>query len=281
MRSIAFILSFALLFCVVDAGPIEDKVSVEELIAKHVEAIGTAEARRPSRSRIVAGGSLMNLRTGGRGNASGAALIASQDERVLLKAEFTNATYPFEKLGFDGEKFHARQYAPGARSPLAQFLLSHDVIFSEGLIGGTLSSAWPLLNLPERAPKLQYGGTDKIKGRQVHKVKYTPRHGGELKITLFFDAERFQHLRTEYERVIPAPMGATPGASASQREIRYKLVEEFGDFRAESGLNLPHTYTLQFSVFQLDNPLALDWTINLTRFTFEHPIETKEFVTDN
>ena len=278
MRSIAFILCF---FCLVESRPVADKISLEDLIAKHIETIGKAEARRTNRSRIVAGGTLMNLRTGGSGNVSGAALIASQEERVLLKAEFSSASYPFEKLGFDGHKFHARPYAPGQRSPLAQFLLSHDVIFSEGLIGGTLSSAWPLLNLSAREPKLEYAGMEKIKGLQVHKVKYTPRTGGELKITLFFDAETFQHVRTDYERVIPAPMGATPGASASQRETRYKLIEEFSDFRAESGLNLPHTYKLEFSVFELNNSLALDWTINLSRFTFEHPIETKEFVTDN
>jgi hypothetical protein len=281
MRSIAFILCLAVYFCVAGARPVTDKIQLEELVAKHLESIGTAEARRPARSRVVAGSSTMNLRTGGHGNVSGAALVASQDERVLLKAEFTAPTYPFERLGFDGRKFYARQYAPGKRSPLAEFLMSHDVIFSEGLIGGTLSSAWPLVNLSAREPKLEYGGTEKVKGRQVHKVKYLPRAGGELKITLFFDAETFHHVRTEYERVIPAPMGATPGASASQRETRYKLVEEFSDFRAEGGLNLPHTYSLQFSVFQLDNSLALDWTINLSRFTFEHPLEAKEFVTDN
>ena len=141
MRSIAFVLCLVALFCVVEARPKVDKIALDDLTAKHVEAIGNAEARRPGRSRIVAGGSLMNLRTGGSGNVSGAALIASQEERVLLKAEFTSASYPFEKLGFDGQKFHARPYGPGQRSPLARFLLSHDVIFSDGLIGGTLSSA--------------------------------------------------------------------------------------------------------------------------------------------
>ena len=280
MRSIAFILLLGNLVFV-NARPVDDKIKLEELIAKHLEAIGTAEARRAGRSRIVAGGSMMNVKTGGRGNASGAALIASQDGKVLLKAEFSNAAYPFEKLGFDGKKFYAMQYAPGARSPLAQFFMSHDAIFTEGLIGGTLSSAWPLLNLLDRDPTLQYGGTEKVKGRQTHKVKYTPRAGSELKITLFFDAETFHHLRTDYERVIPAPMGATPGASASQREIRYKLVEDFGDIRPENGLNLPHTYNLQFSVFQLNNPLALDWTMNLSKFTFDYPIDAKEFVTDH
>lgn len=281
MRSTAVILCLALLVSFAGARPVDDKIQVEDLIARHVEAIGTAEARRPNRSRIVAGNSLMNLRTGGRGNVTGPALLASQDEKVLLKAEFTTAGYPLERIGFDGQKLHARQYAPGARSPLAEFFLSQDAIFSEGLIGGSLSSAWPLLNLSARQPKLEYGGIEKIKGRQVHKVKYMPRQGSELKITLFFDAATFYHVRTDYERVIPAPMGATPGESASQREIRYKLVEEFSDFRPEGGLTLPHKYNLQFSIFQLNNPLALDWTINLEKFTFDYPIPTKEFVTDN
>jgi hypothetical protein len=282
MRTTAAILCFTLL--VVNfafARPVDDKIKVEDLIARHVEAIGTAEARRSNRGRVIAGTSLMNLRTGGRGNVTGPALIASQDEKVLLKAEFTTAGYPFERIGFDGQKVHARQYAPGARSPLAEFFLSQDAMFSEGLIGGILSSAWPLLNLSARQPKLQYGGIEKIKGWQVHKVKYMPRQGSELKITLFFDAATFYHVRTDYERVIPAAMGATPGESASQREVRYKLVEEFSDFRPEGGLNLPHKYNLQFSVFQSNNPLALDWTIDLEKFTFDYPIPAKEFVTDN
>lgn len=279
-RSIVFILCIVL-FLNVSAVAVDDKVRVEDVVLKHLEAIGTEQARRPTRSRIVAGSSLMNLRTGGRGNVSGPALIASHEDKVLLKAEFTTASYPFEKLGFDGDKFSARQYAPGQRSPLAQFFMSHDAIFSEGLIGGVLSSAWPLLNISERQPKLQYVGTEKIKGRQAHKVRYTPRDGGELKIGLFFDAENFQHLRTDYERVIPAPLGATPGESASQRETRYKLVEDFSDFKQEGDLTLPHTYNLQFTVSQLNNSLALDWTITLTRFTFDYKIDAKEFVVDN
>jgi hypothetical protein len=257
-----------------------DKITVDELVAKHLDAIGTAEARSSNRSRVVAGSSLMNLKTGGRGNSSGPALLASQKNRVLLKAEFDSASYPFEKLGFDGQKLHAKQYAPGARSPLAEFFLSHDTLFSEGLIGGTLSSAWPLLNLADRSPKLQYAGTEKIEGRQVHKLKYVPRQGSELKITIFIDAETFHHLRTEYERVIAAAMGGTPGASASMREMRYKFIEDFSDFRTEGGLTLPHTYKIQYGVFKQNNSISLDWTFTLTQFTFDYPIQQKEFLAD-
>jgi len=260
--------------------PVADKIKPEELVARHIEAIGTADARNSSRSRIVAGTSIMNLKTGGRGQSTGPALLASQKEKVLLKAEFSSAGYPFEKIGFDGRKLHAKQYSPGIRSPLAEFFMSHETLFSEGLLGGALSSAWPLLDSSGRGPKLQYGGTDKIDGREVHKLKYLPREGSELKITIFLDAENYQHLRTEYERVIAAPMGGTPGASASMRETRYKLVEDFRDFRKEGGLTLPHTYTIQYSVSKLNNPIVLDWTFTFTRFTFDYPIEEKQFLAD-
>jgi len=261
--------------------PVADKITPEELVAKHLEAIGTAEARKTNRSRIAAGTSLMTLKTGGRGTSNGPALLASQNEKVLLKAEFNSSEYPFEKIGFDGRKLHAKQYSPGVRSPLAEFFMSHDKVFAEGLIGGTLSSAWPLLDLAARGPKLQYAGTEKIDGRQAHKLRYLPRDGGDLKITIYIDAENFQHLRTQYERVIAAPMGGTPGESASQREMRYQLVEDFRDFKTEGGLMLPHKYTINYSVFKLNNPIALDWTFNLTRFTFDYPIEDKQFLADS
>jgi len=261
-------------------APVADKVTPEELVAKHIEAIGKAEARKTDRSRIVAGTSVMNIKTGGRGTVSGPALLASQKDSVLLKAEFSSPSYPFEKIGFDGRKLHAKQYSPGVRSPLDEFFMSHTTVFTEGLFGGVLSSAWPLLDLAAQGSKLQYAGTEKIDGRQAHKLRYLPRAGGELKITIFIDAENFQHLRTEYERVIAAPMGGTPGESASQREMRYQLVEDFRDFKTEGGLTLPHKYTIQYFVFNLNNPIALDWTFNLTRFTFDYPIEHKEFLVD-
>ena len=257
-----------------------EKLKPEEVLAKHLEALGPAELRQPGRSRAFAGASMMNLRTGGGGQASGTAVIASQGEKVLLKAEFDSSGYPFERLGFDGKRLYARPYAPGVRSPIAGFFLSHDATFSEGLIGGTLSSAWPLLNLAQRRAKLEYAGTEKVNGREAHKLKYVPRKGSELKIKLYFDAETFHHLRTEYERTIAAPMGATPQQSASQRETRYKLVEDFSDFRPEGGLTLPHTYKLQYSVSQY-NPFQMDWTFNLEKYTFGFALEPKEFVTDN
>ena len=226
----------------------------------------------------MAGGAIeFNIRSGSARRAVGKALLVSEGDKVLFNAVFETADYPFEKMGFDGSKLTLRQFIPGKHSPIGDFILSHEVIFKEGLIGGALSSAWPLLNLSGRNPKLEYSGTEKVGGRQAHKLKYGPRKGSDLKITLYFDAETFRHVRTKYERTVAATMGDSPIASAGRIDTRYQLIEEFSDFKDEKGLMLPHSYGFKFSVTSQNNPLTMDWTFGLTQFDFDQSIGVKEF----
>jgi hypothetical protein len=62
---------------------------------------------------------------------------------------------------------------------LDDFLSSHDTIIKQGLMGGVLSSAWPLLSMAAKNPKLSYAGIKKINDRQAHQLKYTPRRRPE------------------------------------------------------------------------------------------------------
>src|SRR2546430_2271242 len=94
-----------------------------------------------------------------------------------------------------------------AGSPVAQKLTFDEVILKQGLMCGTLSSAWPLLDMEGRRAQMNYLGTKKIDNRLLHELRYTPGATSDLKIPLYFDSEPFHHVRTEYERVIPAPMG--------------------------------------------------------------------------
>jgi len=258
-------------------APAAEKMKPEEVVAKHLEAIGTAELRAPARSRVAGGGIEFNIRSGRARRAAGKALLVSEGDKVLLNAVFETADYPFERMGFDGSKLTLRQFIPGKHSPIGEFILSHEVIFKEGLIGGALSSAWPLLNLSGRNPKLEYGGTEKVGGRQAHKLKYGPRKGSDLKITLYFDAENFRHVRTKYERTVAATMGGRPIESAGRIDTRYQLVEEFSDFKDEKGLMLPHTYGVNFSISSETNPLTMDWKFSMTQFDFGLAIDAKEF----
>ena len=118
----------------------------------------------------------------------------------------------------------------------------------------------------------------------MHALKYMPRKGSDLKITLFFDAETFQHLRSEYERTIyttdqqriAGGGGALPSASGPRSSnARINAVEEFSDFRLEGRLNLPHTYKFELSIQSEVRPALVDWTFNLTDFSFGEVPEFK------
>ena len=255
----------------------EQKMKPEELIAKHLESIGTAEARAAARNRIITGVSELTLKQGGTGNLVGSALMASEGNKNLLMMAFERPDYPAEKLGYNGHKLSVKEIRPGVRTPLGEFFRTHEEMFREGLVGGSLSQSWPLLNVAERKPKLEYGGTKKIDGRLAHELKYIPNKGASLKIKLYFDAENFRHIRSEYERVIAATMGARPIDSGSRLDTRYKVVEEFSDFKEENGLTLPHTYKFELHISSGSAPMLLDWVLSLQKFTFNQSMSGKEF----
>ena len=167
---------------------------------------------------------------------------------------------------------------PGSRSALGSFLMTHSLIFKQGLMGGTLSSAWPLLDLTKRNVELEYSGEKKVGNQMLHELKYVPRGGSDVQIKIYFDLDTFKHVRTEYERTIAGIIGdrsyVTPGTG---RETRFKMVEEFSDFRKESELNLPHTYKINLITDTDAGTLLTDWTIKLTQFTFNEKIDPNSF----
>jgi hypothetical protein len=249
----------------------------EELVAKHLDALGTAEARAAVRSRTIVGTCRVTFRGRGAGTTEGVAVLASEGDRNLIGMRFATTDYPHEKMGYDGKNFTVSYLKPGVRSTLGDFLLQHEAVFKHGLVGGTLSSGWPLLTASASEMKLESGGLKKIDGQQLHAVRYLPRKGSELKITLFFDAKTFRHVRTLYERVVAANIGTSVDNSSDQRETRYQMVEEFSDFRPEGGLDLPHTYNLRLSIDAPNGTVIFNWAMNLQKFHFNHPIDINDF----
>jgi hypothetical protein len=254
-----------------------DKMTPEELVARHLESIGTAKARASVTSRIIAGNSLVIFRTPPPGQATGRAVLASEGPKSLIGMSFPSPVYPREQLGFNGNSFMAAFVTPGVRSSLGSFLMTHTLIFRQGLMSGTLSTAWPLLDLASRNPRLEYAGSKTVSNRALHELRYLARGGSDLKVSLFFDPATFQHVRTEYERVIAAPTGDRAYSNIEEREIRYKMVEEFSDFKNEAGLTLPHTYKIKLLVDSKGGTFLADWEITLTQFTFNERIDPNSF----
>lgn len=262
-------------------GIADEKMKAEELVARHLESIAPTETLASVKTRIVTGTVVATFREPATGQLGGRVVMASAGNKNMLGMVFDNSTnYPEEKVGFDGDEVSGSYVRPGARSTLADFLLTHRTIVKQGLVGGALSQAWPLLDLAGKKPKLEVSGTRKIGEREAYQLKYFPSGGSDLQVSLFFDVETFHHLRTEYNRTIVAGIGSTPETSARQRESRYRMVEDFSDFRKEGPLTLPHKYRIQLELVGRGNFKA-EWDMSLAQVIFNNRLDPKSFDVDD
>lgn len=258
----------------------DEKLKPEDIVAKHLEAIGSQADRASVKTRLILGISKYVRHGTGGGTAEGRAVLASENEKYMLGMKFGVPGYDVESVGFDGKDLTVGYVAPGNRSPLENLFRNNESTFKHGLLTGALSSSWPLLAINDEKAKLKYAGLKKVDGGSLHQLKYQPRKGFDLDVSLFFDSATFHHVRTEYSRVVSANIGAAGvDSSAGTRETRYKLVETFSDFRKEGNLTLPHEYKIQLQI-RGNSEIHDEWTVTLKDFVFNQPIEPKDFVVD-
>jgi hypothetical protein len=264
----------------------DDKLKPEDVIAKHLESIGTTEARARVNGTKIKGTATVAVRLCGEGQVEGDVLMASVDAASLINMNFGAGVYQQEALRYDGKKLATSQLKPGSRTCLAQFFLENEVLFKEGLVGGVLSESWSLLNIAERNPKLEYSGLKKVGDKQLHALRYNPRKGSDLKITLYFDAANFRHVRTDYSRTVYASeqrriAGGGPGLPPAQNQqaspTRIEAYEEFADFKEETGLTVPHTYKFHLLIQSEVRPAVVDWVFTLKDYSFTSPLDAGEF----
>lgn len=256
----------------------DTKLAPSEIVSKHLESIGTAEARARVRGTRIKGNCVLTVREGGTGQAQGEVLLASQGNLNLTKMVFEDEANP-TWFKFDGTKTLVSQFRPGRRTSLENFFASFEVLTKEGLVGGTLSEAWPLLSVQAKNPKLEYAGIKEVGGRRLMAVKYTPHKSLEMKIVLYFEPETFRHVRSEYSQTIYATdqqriatgRGLPAATEARATNARINAFEEFSDFKEEQGLNLPHTYTFELSIQSDIKPALINWQFQLTDFKFSAP----------
>jgi hypothetical protein len=256
----------------------DKKLKPEELIARHLDSIGTAEARSKASTRVASGETKFIARLGGSANVDGQAMMVSSGAKLRFGIKLPLNDYPGEDIAFDGAKAAAGLLPQGRRSQLSAFFSSQNLPLNEGLIGGTLSTAWPLLRMDQTQPKLDYRGLKKVDGRQLHEVGYRPRKGsGDLKVSLFFDPETFRHVRTKYSYEIGAGIGTRENSNMNT-ETYYNLTEDFDDFLAVDGLTLPHKYKMQFSAEGRGGSALLDWAVTIKKIDHNTKIDDLIFV---
>lgn len=276
-----FNLAVLFVFCFFATSLFAQKMKPEEVLAKHLDSIGTAEARAATKSLIAVGDAQVKSITKITTPVVGRLVIASAGEKNFWGMNLNSTDYPSEKFSYDGKNAKVGLVKLGLRSTLGSFVQSNDLMLEQGLFGGTLSNSWAMLDMASRKAKLSFEGTKKIDGRESYVLGYSPKGGGDIDIKLYFDKENFRHVRTEYKRISSAGIGTRPEDSSKYSENRITLTEDFADFKPVDKLTLPHSYRIKYSTTGNSNgSTEIEWTFNLTEFAANQKLADGTFDID-
>jgi len=241
----------------------DPKLTTDAIISRHLDSIGTAEARTAAVSRVSEGRVAFAEIIQHSLRMEGTAMLLSQERKQRCEFEFGNPHYPGEQFVYDGNKGMVAMVDQTSRSQLGNFLFLQEEIMREGLFGGVLSTAWPLLKL-QTNPSLKYDGLKKINGQQLHEITYLPRkrsESGELSIRLYFEPETYHHVLTVY--TVTTLHGSQTISDPNQTMT---IVEErFGDFQVVDGLTLPRHWDIRYRVEPQNLAHEYQWDVSLTQ----------------
>jgi len=270
---------FLLLLSTTTTSVAVEELNTEGLLQRHLDSIGSAEARANVKSRVVEGTATYRVLVGGSGEIGGKCIMVSEKLKLQALFKINALKYHGEKFVRNGDKtFVAGTYDDGTRSEFGQFLRSEDVPLREGILGGVWSAGWPLLDLGSRNAKVHYDGLKKVDGKPLHAASYRGKKSTDMDITLFFEPDTFRHVMTVYSVRIHAGIGSSETESARQQETRYRIEERFSDFKSADGLTLPSHYNLRFQQ-ELQNGFTklVEWDSNATRVLNNVDLDPENF----
>ncbi len=279
MKNFRFPAFTVFILCAFSISAFSQKLTPEQIAAKHLDSIGTAAVRAADKSRIMVGDADIAFVTKKDITVKGRIVMASAGNKNFLGLNTNSINYESEKLSFDGDKTKAAFVRAGNRSVLGSFVLSNNILLEQSLLGGTLSTSWALLDLEKKKIKLTSGGSKKIDGRETYAIGYAAK--SDLEITLYFDKETFRHVRTEYKRTSSAGIGTNPDQSSRFNESRFKVTEDFSDFRTEKGLTLPHNYKINYSITGQNGTTEILWNFVFNEFAFNQTLADGTFDAGN
>ncbi|MGI8641887.1 MAG: hypothetical protein ACR2MG_18310 [Pyrinomonadaceae bacterium] len=268
---------FVLFLSIFSVSSFAQKMKAEDVLAKHLESIGTAETRASIKSRIAVGDAVVKFISQKNQTSQGRIVLASTGEKNFFGMNLNSLDYQSEKFSFDGKKAKVGFVRAGTRSILGNFVLTNNILLEASLLAGTLSTSWALLDMADKKAKLSFDGTKKIDGKEVYAIGYSAKNGGDIDITLYFDKQTFRHVRSEYKRISSAGIGTSPDQSSRFSETRLKVTEDFSDFKDEKGLTLPHNYRIFYSIAGQGGTTEIEWQFNLTEFAFNQKITDNTF----
>jgi hypothetical protein len=282
MKKIIILTIIVFTFCINSFGQAaqpqkNEKLTAQEVLTGHLASIGTPEAIAKIKSRAMAGnGRLTPLRGFFGKTLTGPVQFASVDDKLLFVMMLNSNEYPYEKFAYNGKDITVGKMPSGDRTPLGEFLKSASNIIKQGIFGGTLSARWDLLNFDPKNAKLEYAGLENSNNRKLHKVKYSSSKTGMLKVNLYFEADTFRHVLSEYQYRLSPAITSNSLESSQLKEKRYTLVEQFSDFVQVEGVTLPQSYVLNLTNEE-DSVTALEWAVKFSQFYFKETLSPDLF----
>jgi photosynthetic reaction center cytochrome c subunit len=165
--------------------------SVDQILAKYVDALGGEQALRKVTSRVITGTQMIPTGPGG------AVPVPATIERLQKAPNLVVNTYrtPTNTIadGFDGTK---------AWTMSAQGRVTEPLNIDQGRAKRDADFFLPL-NLKQVYPKLEVTGVERVNGRDAYLVVGTPQ--GDLPERLYFDIQNGLLIRKEAD--LPTPVG--------------------------------------------------------------------------
>lgn len=239
-----------------------EKMTPEELVSLHLEAIGPADVRTGMKSRVFRGEGVWRVFQGGHARLPGTVFEASDGDSISLRFHTGgNPTYYGEHLIHDGKNVRIFQGFPGGRSPLGEYCMTNKALLREGLLGGVTSTAWPLLHLEARGAKLKYAGLRKVESRKFHRLDYKARKGGGPEtIQLFFEPDTYRHVHTRYSNAVYGRAATTT------------VTETFSNFQDVDGLTLPTRWKIHYNS-RSGMLMVAEWEFAFKNVVHNQPID--------
>ncbi len=257
----------------------ESDLTADELIQRHVASIAPQDHLEARQSFVMKGDLEYTVLVGPKiAPGPGMTQIISQGRKYNIIFKFESGEYGGEQYVTNGKEARTAYSTPGDRNPMTEFLQAQQALLNEGLLGGELTTAWALLDVDGRNPRLKLRGLKNVEGVELYELDYRIRKGGsDLTNKLYFEPQTYHHVLSTYEVQIAAPMGANPTDSARQRPSRFKLEERFGGFQDFDGFTLPSTWTVQFSQSKTDSTILYQWKTTFTQSALDMDIPAKVF----
>lgn len=289
----------AILFLAISSARSQEHVTAEDVLQRHLDSIGTAAVRDAMKSRVVEATASYRVLQGGSGQFDGKAVVASAGRQLHMLLKISAPQFEGERFISNGQKIGVEGTYPGKdRSEFGNFLYSEDAPLREGLLGGVLTTAWPLLDWRAHQGQLHYEGPKNVGGTNLLVMAYRPGGRNGLEITLYFDPSSYRHVRSVYSEEEPVGISTSRQSDIARASStiptkrgmivdrpnawlspsRWKIEEQFSNFKTVDGLTLPAHYDLRFEELRPNgSKMIVQYDVNTTRVMNNIPVDARNF----